>query len=114
MSPIATTVPGMPSNTSAVSSCSFRPHAATSPAPTRVAVPALLATLTLAVPLFPSLVAVIVTDPAATPPTNPSDETLATEGLDEDHVMVRPVSTDPVASFRVAESCTDPPTTIAA
>jgi hypothetical protein len=54
------------------------------------------------VALFPSLVAVIVAEPAATPVTRPVDDTVATETPDVDHVMARPVSTLPFASRSVA------------
>src|SRR5579862_156354 len=37
--------------------------------------------------------------------TRPVVETVATDGLLDDHVIVRPVSTVPPASLRVAESC---------
>src|SRR6266567_2979715 len=57
------------------------------------------------VPLCPSLVAVIVADPAATPDTSPLPLTVATDVLLLDHVTVRPVSGLPFASFVVAVSC---------
>jgi hypothetical protein len=57
------------------------------------------------VPLCPSLVAVIVADPAATPLTKPLALTVAAELLLLDQVMDRPVSTLPLASFSVAVSC---------
>jgi hypothetical protein len=57
-----------------------------------------------AVPVFPSLVAVIVTVPSATPVTTPPDDTVAMPVLPELHVTVRPVSTLPFASFVVAAS----------
>src|SRR6266581_3152028 len=69
-----------------------------------------LDTVTAAVPLCPSLVAVIVAAPTATPATRPLAETVATAPLLVVHVTVRPVSTFPVASLRVAVSCTVPPT----
>jgi len=43
----------------------------------------------LAVPLFPSLVAVIVALPPATPLTRPLDETVAMDALELDHVIGR-------------------------
>jgi hypothetical protein len=67
-------------------------------------------TLTEAVPLFPSLVAVIVAEPAATPVTTPLDETVATPVLELDHVTVRPVNTLLFASRVVAVSCAVCPT----
>src|ERR1051325_10144181 len=62
------------------------------------------------VPLCPSLVAVIVADPAAIPDTSPLPLTVATDVLLVDHVTVRPVSGLPFASFGVAVSCTVWPT----
>src|SRR5947208_14482040 len=58
------------------------------------------------VPLFPSLVAVIVADPGVTPETSPLLLTAATAVLELDHVTVRPESGAPLASFGVAMSCT--------
>jgi hypothetical protein len=58
----------------------------------------------VAVPLFPSLVAVIVALPAATPVTTPDDETVAIAGDDDDHVMARPASVSPLAPLAVAAS----------
>src|SRR5204863_115792 len=52
-----------------------------------------------AVPLCPSLVAVIVAEPATTPVTSPLELTVATEVLLLDQVTVRPVSGFPFASF---------------
>jgi hypothetical protein len=60
------------------------------------------ATVTPAVPDLPSLVAVIVTDPTATPVTTPVTDTVANAVLLDDHVTVRPVSTMPLASLTVA------------
>jgi hypothetical protein len=59
-------------------------------------------TVTLEVPVFPSLVAVIVVVPGRSPVTSPDDETLATSGLLEVHETARPVSVLPAASFIVA------------
>jgi hypothetical protein len=59
-------------------------------------------TVTLEVPIFPSLVAVIVVVPGRSPVTSPDDETLATSGLLEVHETARPVSVLPAASFIVA------------
>ena len=58
------------------------------------------------VPLFPSLVAVIVADPGVTPETSPELLTVATDVLLLDQVTVRPDSAAPFASFGVARSCT--------
>jgi hypothetical protein len=60
------------------------------------------ATVTAEVPDLPSLVAVIVTEPAATPVTTPVADTVASAVLLDVHVTVRPVSTTPFASFTVA------------
>src|SRR6267378_759825 len=67
-------------------------------------------TVTVAVPLWPSLVAVIVAVPAATPLTRPLPLTVATAVLLLAHVTTRPVSGLPLASFGVAVSCTLAPT----
>src|SRR5207237_2598245 len=58
------------------------------------------------VPLFPSLVAVIVAEPGVTPDTSPLLLTVATVVVELDHVTVRPESGFPPASFGVAVSCT--------
>src|SRR5256886_14895252 len=63
-------------------------------------------TVTLAVPLFPSLDAVIVAVPAATPVTSPPAETVATLALFVAQLMLRPLSAVPLASLGVAVSCT--------
>src|SRR5207245_11571859 len=62
-------------------------------------------TVTAAVPLCPSLVAVMVADPAATPVTSPLPLTVATPVLLLAHVTTRPVSVAPLASLGVAVSC---------
>src|SRR3989442_4851618 len=67
-------------------------------------------TVTEAVPLCPSLVAVTVAAPAATPVTRPLPLTVATAGLPLAHVTTRPTSRLPFASFSVAVSCTVAPT----
>src|SRR5437899_6847130 len=59
-----------------------------------------------AVPLWPSLVAVIVAEPATFPVTSPVPVTVATGVLLLAHVTVRPVRMVPLASRRVALSCT--------
>src|SRR2546426_894315 len=67
-------------------------------------------TVMLAVPLCPSLVAVIVTGPpAATPLTSPLPFTLAIALLLDCQVMTRPVNGLPLASRGVAVSCTVAP-----
>src|SRR3990172_9425453 len=77
--------------------------------PTRAACP-LAPSGTLAVPLFPSLVAVIVADPSPAPVTRPAADTVATWGASVSQVTVRPGSALPAASLVVAVSCTVPPT----
>src|SRR6266566_701156 len=62
-------------------------------------------TVTAEVPLCPSLVAVIVAEPATTPLTSPLELTVATEVLLLDQLIVRPVSGLPLTSFGVAVSC---------
>jgi hypothetical protein len=68
-------------------------------------------TVTAAVPLLPSLVAVIVADPTATPLTNPPADTVATPAALVVQVTTRPLRTLPAESLVVAVSCTAPPTT---
>src|SRR5881628_2634559 len=66
-------------------------------------------TVTLAVPLCPSLVAVSVTGPpAATPLTSPLPFTLAIALLLDCQLIARPVKGLPLASRGVAVSCTVP------
>src|SRR5438067_11900148 len=67
-------------------------------------------TVTAALPALPSLVAVIVADPAALLVTRPLGLTVATAVLLLAHVTVRPVSALPAESFGVAVSCTVCPT----
>src|SRR6266853_1347448 len=71
-------------------------------------------TVTAALPVVPSLVAVIVTAPAATPVTSPVEETVAVAGALEAHVIARPESTVPAASFGLATTCTLAPTSTSA
>jgi len=66
------------------------------------------------VPVFPSLVAVIVVAPMATPVTSPVASTVATASFADDHVTVRPTSGFPAASSGCAWRCTVTPTWIAA
>src|SRR5437660_4804775 len=66
-------------------------------------------TVTLDVPLCPSLVAVMVAVPATTPVTSPLPFTLATAVLLLDQVTTRPLSGFPLASFGVALRCPVPP-----
>src|SRR5437879_13844416 len=63
-----------------------------------------------AVPLRPSLVAVMVADPGDTAATSPVPLTVATPLLSLAQPIVRPESTLPLASLSVAVSCTVCPT----
>src|SRR6266545_2388688 len=63
------------------------------------------ATVTTAVPVLPSLVAVIVAEPVATAVSRPLVFTFATAGALLVHVTERPVNTFPLASLSVAVSC---------
>jgi hypothetical protein len=56
-------------------------------------------------PLLPSLVAVMVTDPGATAVTSPDPFTVARADDEVDHAICRPLSALPEASFVVAVSC---------
>src|SRR5687767_13378371 len=67
-------------------------------------------TVTSAVPLLPSLAAVMVAGPAATPSTSPVELTVATLAADVDHEIVLPLSTAPFASLSVAVSWVVAPT----
>ena len=67
-------------------------------------------TVIAAGPLCPSLVAVIVADPATTPVTRPLPFTVATAMLLLAQVTTRPASGVPLASLGVAVSCTVCPT----
>jgi hypothetical protein len=62
-------------------------------------------TVIVALPVLPSLVAVILAMPSATAVTRPSAETVATALLLELHVIERPVKTMPFASKVVALAC---------
>src|SRR5437660_1924055 len=66
-------------------------------------------TVTAAVPLLPSLVAVIVAEPAATAVTSPLPFTVATAVLSLDHVTARPESGATSASSAGAVCCTVDP-----
>jgi hypothetical protein len=59
-------------------------------------------TVTLVVPILPSLVARIAAEPIATAVTKPLLETVATDVLDDAQVMVRPPNAVPVESRGVA------------
>jgi len=67
-------------------------------------------TVTVAVPLCPSLVAVRVAAPAAIAATRPLPETVATAGALLAHATARPDNGVPFASFGVAVSCAVCPT----
>src|SRR5438093_631609 len=73
-----------------------------------------LVTKIAAVPLFPSLVAVSVAAPTATPVACPAPFTVATAGLLLDQVTVRPPSGLPNASRVIAAYCAVCPTPIVA
>jgi len=73
-----------------------------------------LVTVSAAVPLFPSLVAVSVAAPTATPVACPAPFTVATAGLLLDQVTVRPPSGLPNASRVIAAYCAVCPTPIVA
>ena len=67
-------------------------------------------TVSAAVPLFPSLVAVIVTGPAASAVTNPLPLTVARAGALLAQVTTRPLRAPPTESFGVAVNCNAAPT----
>src|SRR6267378_3941094 len=67
-------------------------------------------TVTAAVPLWPSLRAVIIVVPTTNPLTRPLPFTLATAALLLAQVTTRPLSGVPLASLGVAVSCTVCPT----
>src|SRR5205809_612330 len=67
-----------------------------------------------AVPLCPSLVAVMTAEPTAMPVTSPLLLTVATDGLELDQLTARPESVLPLASLSVAASCCVWPTWIVA
>src|SRR5436309_12826864 len=101
------------------STCSRKPKGGTNP-PVVLSTRALMVgaaavTVIAAVPVCPSLVAVMVTGPpAVTPVTSPVDETVAMAASLVVHVTVRPVSTFPAASVVVAVNCTVAPTSTVA
>src|SRR5438067_10585545 len=69
-------------------------------------------TVTLAEPLTPPLVAVMLVLPAATAVTNPELDTVAIKVLPLAHVTVRPVRTLLLASRSVAVACVVDPVEI--
>jgi len=66
-----------------------------------------LVTVAVDVPVFPSLVAVIVAVPAPTPVIVPVVDTVATAALLVVHVTTRSVTTAPATFFTVTESGID-------
>jgi len=60
----------------------------------------------LALACFPSLVAVMVAEPAPAAVTRPLPVTVAIDELLLVHATTRPVSTPPIESWGVAFSCT--------
>src|SRR2546428_11148487 len=108
LAPAVNTVPAIPAS-SVVVAVSWLEQLPISPAPTSTTLEpggGAGVTVTVAVPFLPSLVAVIVAVPAATPVTSPLPFTVATAGLSLAHVTVRPASGVPLASSGVAVSCT--------
>jgi len=69
-------------------------------------------TVSVALPVLVSLIAMICTDPALTAVTSPVAETVATAGLPVLHVTARPVRMLPEASRVVADACTVCPTVV--
>src|SRR5207249_1643594 len=67
-------------------------------------------TVIAALPVLPSLVAVIVTAPAAAPVTRPVEETVAVAGALDVQVIARPESTVPAESCAVPVNCAVLPT----
>src|SRR5438132_14147735 len=98
----------MLSSSAAVASSSGALQTATSPAPTSTAA-VVDTTVTVLLPLTPSLVAVMVAVPSAHPNTSPSPVTFATEVLLLDHVTSRSARGLPAASFGVPLICTSRP-----
>ena len=64
------------------------------------------ATVIVAEPLLPSLLAKMVADPSVTPVTSPDDDTVAMFVAEELHCSARPVNTFPSASLITDVSCT--------
>ncbi len=70
----------------------------------------MIVTVIVAGPALPSLVAVMVAEPAATPLTSPLPLTVATDEFELPHVTVRPVRAIPFPSWGVATNCSVWPT----
>jgi hypothetical protein len=66
----------------------------------------------VALPVFPSLIAMICTDPELTEVTSPVEDTVAIALLPELHVIERPVKMLPLPSRVVALACVVCPTVI--
>src|SRR2546428_13081904 len=98
----------MPSSRRAVASWLKREQSAMSPAPTRTGGPDAACTVTVDVPVFPWLVAVMLAVPCATPTTYPRVLTPATPGALLAQAIVAPPTAFPFESFGVAVSCTPP------
>ena len=71
-------------------------------------------TVTVAVPLRPSLVALIVVEPVAMPTSSPTSDIVPTAALDELQRTTRPASVAPLAAIVDAENCCDCPTSTVA
>src|SRR5439155_25222860 len=71
---------------------------------------AVAVTVTAAVPLFPPLLAVMVTEPTVTPVTSPLAETVATAGSLLLQLKVCPARVLPAASVAIPTSCAVSPT----
>ena len=69
-------------------------------------------TVSVALPVFPSLIAMICTDPGLTEVTSPVEDTVAIALLPELHAMERPVKMLPLPSRVVALACVVCPTVI--
>src|SRR5690242_20210644 len=71
-------------------------------------------TVTVALPVFPSALAITDVMPAATPVTTPAPETVAIPEFNVDHATGRPVSGLPLASNAVAMNVVVAPTAMVA
>jgi len=67
-------------------------------------------TVMVTVPLWPSLVALIVVEPDATPTSSPASEMVPTEAFEDRQVTTRPVNVAPLAAIVAATSCRVSPT----
>src|SRR3989449_400880 len=96
----------MLSSSAAVASSPLPEQSAISPAPTNTTEPLAATTVMVAVPDWPSLVAVMVAEPTVAPLTRPLGLTVATVVLPLAHATARPDSGLPLPSFGVAVSWT--------